>query len=302
VGRRPAYRDQEAEHVAKSIYKIPSSLNRSVLDHEITLSGGGLQIKPLPVKVIGFWILSIFALFWLLTNTFLKSADWYLLGLIVVWWLLATAFFGNYSKTKELKLSSVPALLNYLPRSARRVSTRKADDPSAFYAIAGIDGIDDSGFIAWGDGTVGQAYQVVGSASVLVFAQDKTSILDRVDAFYRKVDTSAEYLWLTTKEPQRVYRQLGNLEKRNLALNIDDPELFELMQEQHSILKDYVGGSFTSIHQYLVIKADNLEALRRAHAVVRAEAEESALMIKQLTQLDGDDTKEMFANFYGRSA
>ncbi|MEV6817483.1 hypothetical protein AB0M72_01900, partial [Nocardiopsis dassonvillei] len=29
-----------------------------------------------------------------------------------------------------------------------------------------------------------------------------------------------------------------------------------------SILKDYVGGQFTSIHQYLVIKGDNLEALR----------------------------------------
>ena len=287
--------------MAKSIFKIPSSLERSVLDHEIVLSGGGLQLKPLPLKVIGFWILSIFTLYWLLMNTFLKSSDWYLQGLIITWWLLATAFFGNYSKTKELNLRSVPALLNYLPRSARLVSTRTSDDASAFYSIAGIDGIDDSGFITWGDGTVGQVYQVVGAASVLVFSNDKTAILDRVDAFYRKVDTTAEFIWLTTKEPQRVYRQLANLENRNRSLKIDDPELFELMQEQHSILTTYVGGSFTSIHQYLVIKADNLEALRRAHTVVRAEAEESALMIKQLTQLDGEDTREMFKNFYGRS-
>lgn len=287
--------------MAKSIYKVPASLARSFLDHEIALSGGGWQVKPLPMKVILFWVVSIFTMFWMLTSSFIKHADWWLLTLIVIWWLVTTGFLGSYSKTKELKISSVQALVNYVPPSARRVTTRKSSDPSGLYSIAGIDQVDDSGFITWGDGSVGQAYLVVGSASVLVFAQDKTSILDRVDAFYRKVDTTAEFIWLTTKESQRVYRQLGNLEKRNLALQVRDPELFELMEEQHSILKDYVGGSFNSIHQYLVVKADNLEALRRAHTVVRAEAEESSLMIKQLTMLDEGDSLEMFQTVYAGS-
>jgi len=284
--------------VAKSMYRIPASLSRSFLDHEIVMAGGGFQMKPLPLKVILFWVVSIFTMFWLLSSTFLKNADWWLLVLAVIWWLGATAFLGSYSKTKELKVSSVPALVSYVPTAARRVVTRRSADPSAFYSIVGVDSVDQSGFITWGDGSVGQAYLVVGSASVLVFAQDKVSILDRVDAFYRKVDTSAEFIWLTTKEPQRVYRQLGNLEKRNLALEVRDPELFELMEEQHAILKDYVGGSFNSIHQYLVIKADNLEALRRAHTVVRAEVEESSLMIKQLTMLEAPDSLDMFATIY----
>lgn len=284
--------------MAKSIYKIPSSISRSFLDHEISLSGGGWQVKPLPMKVILFWVGSVFAMFWVLTSTFIKSADWWLIALIVIWWLTATAFFGSYSKTKELKLSSVPALINYVPPTARRVTTRKSADPSHFYSIVGVDSVDESGFITWGDGSVGQAYLVVGSASVLVFAQDRISILDRVDAFYRKIDTTAEFIWLTTKEPQRVYRQLGNLEMRNRRLEVQDPELFELMEEQHSILKDYVGGSFNSIHQYLVIKADNLEALRRAHTVVRAEAEESSLMIKQLTTMEAPDTLDMLSTVY----
>jgi hypothetical protein len=284
--------------LAKNVYKIPSSLSRSWLDHEIALSGGGWQMKPLPLKVILFWATSIFAMFWVLTSTFLKSADFWLLALVVIWWLLATAFFGKYSKTKELKLKNVPALMSYIAPSSRRVVTRTSSDPSGFYSIVGIDSVDKNGLITWGDGSVGQAYLVVGSASVLVFAQDKVSILDRVDAFYRKIDTTSELIWLTTKEPQRVYRQLANLERRNLALKVDDPELFELMDEQHSILTNYVGGSFTSIHQYLVIKADNMEALRRAHTVVQSEAEDSALMIKQLTRLDDADTNEMFAAVY----
>lgn len=287
--------------MAKSRYKVPASLARSFLDHEIALSGGGWQVKPLPVKVILFWVVSIFAMFWALTSTFLKHADWWLLALIVIWWLVATAFLGSYSKTKELKVSSVPALVNYVPPAARRVVTRKLSDPSGLYSIVGIDKVDDSGLITWGDGSVGQAYLVVGAASVLVFAQDKISILDRVDAFYRKVDTTAEFIWLTTKESQRVYRQLGNLEMRNRALRVRDAELVELMEEQHAILKDYVGGSFNSIHQYLVIKADNLEALRRAHTVVRAEAEESSLMIKQLTMLESGDALEMFQAVYAGS-
>jgi hypothetical protein len=287
--------------VAKTMYRIPASLSRSFLDHEITLSGGGWQIKPMPLKVILFWAISIFAMFWTLSSTFLKSADWWLLVLIVIWWFIATAFLGSYSKTKELKISSVPALVNYVPTTSRRVTTRKSADPSPFYSIVGVDKVDESGFITWGDGSVGQAYLVVGSASVLVFAQDKISILDRVDAFYRKVDTTAEFIWLTTKEPQRIYRQLANLEKRNRNLEVQDPELFELMEEQHAILKNYVGGSFNSIHQYLVIKADNLEALRRAHTVVQAEAEESALMIKQLTMMDGADSLEMFSTVYAGS-
>jgi len=47
-----------------------------------------------------------------------------------------------------------------------------------------------------------------------------------------------------------------------------------------------------------VIKADNLEALRRAHTVVRAEVEESSLMIKQLTMLEAPDSLDMFATIY----
>lgn len=284
--------------MAKSSYKIAVSLARSFLDHEITLSGGGWQVKPLPLKVILFWVGSILGLLWLLTSTFIKQADWWLIMLVIIWWLTATAFFGKYSKTKELKLSSVPALTNYIQPGARRVVTRRSSDPSAFYSIAGLESVDETGFITWADGTVGQAYLVVGSASVLLFEQDRISILDRVDAFYRKIDTTCELIWLTTKEPQRVYRQLASLERRNQALDVRDPELYELMEEQHSILTKYVGGSFSSIHQYLLVKADNLEALRRAHVVVEAEAEESALMIKQLTQLERDDTLEMFQTVY----
>ncbi|WP_017544035.1 MULTISPECIES: hypothetical protein [Nocardiopsis] len=284
--------------MAKSIFKIPTSLDRSFLDHEIALAGGGWQMRPLPVKVILFWVASVMLLFWVCTSTFVSSADWWLIGLVIVWWLAATAFFGQYSKTKELRLTSLPALVEYVPQPARRIITRRGANPSSFSSVVGIQNIDQTGYIEWWDGTVGQAYLVVGSASVLVFDEDKKAILNRVDGFWRKTDTNVEYIWITTKEPQRVYRQLGNLELLNQGLEVRDPELFELLDERYSILKNYVGGQFNSIHQYLVIKADNLEALRRAHALVRAEVEGSSLMIKQATMLGADDLHDMLRTLY----
>lgn len=37
-------------------YKVPTSIKRSMLDHELVLSGGGISLRPLPLKVILFWV------------------------------------------------------------------------------------------------------------------------------------------------------------------------------------------------------------------------------------------------------
>lgn len=282
----------------KNVYKIPTSIDRNFLDHEVALSGGGFQAKPLPMKVLLFWAASILSLFWVASSTFVASASWWLIALVVIWWLLATAFLGQYSKTKEMKYMSVPAMLSYLPIASRRVLTRKSTNPSAFYSVVGIDSINETGLIKYADGTFGQGYLVVGSASILLFDEDRKAILNRVDSFWRKVDVNCEYTFITTKEPQRVYHQVANLERRNLALDTRDPELKELMDEQYDILTDYVGDQFKSIHQYLILKGDNLEALRRAHSVLQAEVESSSLMIKGCSMLNGAEVTEMFTVFY----
>jgi hypothetical protein len=289
--------------VPKNVYKIPSSLNRSFLDHEVALSGGGFQAKPLPMKVLLFWAGSILALFWVASSTFVAQASWWLIVLVVIWWLVTTAFLGQYSKTKEMKFASVPALLSYVPTVSRRVVTRTSTNPSAFYSVVGIDNVEASGLIRYTDGTFGQGYLVVGSASILLFEEDRKSILNRVDSFWRKVETNCEYTFVTTKEPQRVYHQIANLERRNQALVVRDPDLKELMDEQYDILNEYVGKQFASIHQYLLLKGDTLEALRRGHSVLQSEVENSSLMIKNCTMLNGDEITDMLTVLYkGKSS
>lgn len=288
--------------MAKSTYRIPASLDRSFLDHEINLSGGGWSAPPLPIKVILFWLASILVIFWAVSNTFIKSANPVLIVMFVIWWLIMTAYMGKYTKTKTMKFQQLPALFSWLPKSSRRVMTRSTSNPRDFYPIVGVRDIDENGLIEFTDNTYGQMVLVVGSASVLLFDEDRDAILNRVDAFYKKIDVNCEWITITTKESQRVYRQVANLKRRHDALEVDDPELKDLMDEQFEILSGFVGKQFKSIHQYKLVKGDNIEALRSAVALLQAEVADSSLMIKSCTGLGRSDALEVLSVFYqGRS-
>lgn len=284
--------------MAKMGYKVPPSLNRSFLDHEITLSKGGWAAKPSPIKQLLFFGGGLLVLLWAATSTFIASAGPTFIVLFAIWGLLVIVYFGGMTKTKELRAMNVPALLAYAPAKARHVFTRRASNPSDFHSIVGIDKIEEDGRIHYSDGSRGQVYLVVGSASYLLFDEDRIEILDRVDSFWRKVDTSCEWSFITTKEPQRIYHQVANLELRNRSLEVRDPDLIELQNEQYDILTQHVGGKFTSIHQYLLLKGKSADALRRGHMVLQAEVEGSSLMIKEATILDREETEPMLRVFY----
>lgn len=291
--------------MAKERYIVPVSLDRTILDHELTLSSNAMRLKPLPMKVIFAYIGSITVLMWLLTGTPLKGASFGYLVLISVWWIAATAYFAAYSKTKEMRGEMIMALIDYLPKTARKVLTRSDSSPGQFHSIVGIKDVDEkTGFITYADGMVGQAYAVVGSASCLLFDQDRDAILNRNDRFYRKLEPGVEWVFITTKEPQRVHTQIATLEKRNRRLSPDarDPELVALMDEQYQSLKSYVGASFFSIHQYLILIARNEEDLRKAHNLLDAEAGDSLLMFKEVTMLTYDETIDLLATHYGSVA
>lgn len=283
--------------MAKDRYSVPVSLDRSILDHELSL-----YMKPLPMKVIFIYVGSIVVLMWLLTGTPLKGSSFGFLALITIWWIAATAYFAAYSKTKEMRMNQIGALLDYVPKKSRRVLTRSDSRMGPFQSIVGIQSVDENtGLITYVDGMVGQAYSVVGSASRLLFDQDRDAILNRNDRFYRKLEPGVEWVFITTKEPQRVYAQVAALEKRNQALPLEarDPELVALMDEQYESLRSYVGSSFFSIHQYLILIARNEEELRKAHNLLDSEAADSSLMFKQVSMLTYDETIDLLATHYG---
>lgn len=284
--------------MAKSVYKIPASIDRSFLDHEIMLNPGGISMRPSPIKQLLFYGGGGFLVMWATTSTFISGSGPLLIGLFVLWGVLMIGYFGQLTKTKELRATSIPALLEYFPRRFRHVYTRRSSDPTDFSSIVCIERIDDDGRIHFADGGQGHVYLVVGSASYLLFDEDRTAILDRTDAFWRKVDAGCEWVTITTKEPQQIYRQVASLEQRNLALEYRDPDLVELQREQYDILTEHVGGKFSSIHQYLLVKGRSADALRRAHMLLEAEIDGSPLMVKEASVLDREETELTLRTFY----
>lgn len=284
--------------MAKLSYKVPTSLNRSWGDHEIALGGKSWQMRAMPLKQLGFFAGSVLLVGWALMNTFISSASGGYIALVVIWALMFVAYMGQMTRTKELRIMTIPPLLAYVPKAARKVLTRKDSNPSGFYSIVGVDTIEEDGRIHYSDGGQGQVYTVVGSASYLLFDDDRIDILDRVDAFWRKVEASCEHTFITTKEPQRTYHQEASLERRNQNLQVRDPDLVELLNEQYDIITEHVGGTFPSIHQYLLLKAKSEDALRRGHTILQAEVENSSLMIKEATMLDRDEAYPVLRVFY----
>lgn len=275
--------------MAKQSYKIPDTLDKSFLDTEIAIKNDdGIGIRPTSLKVILSFLVSVLLCFWIVSKSFISAGSVPEKILFAILWFALTVVLLREDRTGQMQFMMVPTFFNYLFKSNRVVLTRSTAYANAFYGIVGISDINlDTGLITYSDGTYGYMYRVVGSGSVLLFDEDRDAILNRVDSFYRKMKTDYEIIFLTAKESQKVYRQVANLKKRYDKL--DDDELKAVADMEYDYLKNYVGGSFRSTHQYMIIKADNKEALMTGKNMLQSEVENSTLMIKQCTALFGED-------------
>lgn len=286
--------------MAKEIYKIPDTLDKSVGDMEIALqSANGVGVRPIPIKIILCYVVSIVVWFYIVAKSFISDGGVGLILLFTAFWFGLTALLLRRDKTGIPQYSLLVSMLNYLPKNMRNVSTRSTSNATDFYRIFGVDAIDaDKGLITFTDGSYGYMYQVVGSGSVLLFEEDRNAILERVDKFYRKIDTECELIFITCKEAQKVYRQVAKLKQRYDKLDFDDDELRAVADMEYVYLKDIVGSAFRSIHQYLILKAENTEALVRARNTLQGEIENSSYVFKQCTALFGNDLYDVFRRIY----
>lgn len=286
----------------KMSYRIPADLNQNFGDLQIALqTKEGAGLRPLPVKVILAGLASIVILFWLISQSFIGDGDVWQIILFSIFWLAMTGVLISYDKTRRMKIELLFTLLEYLPKVNRRLILRKSNPANDFLAIAKIGRINKNGLVEYVDGTVGYFYRITGAASILLFESDKDAIVSRVDSFFRKIQSTCEITFITVKEPQKVYRQSAALNRRFAKLSVDDPDLTALVKEQYSTLNDYVGKEFKSIHQYLLLKAENKEALTQNKNILQSEIENSSYMLKQCIPLgvnDDTDIVDLLSTIY----
>lgn len=291
---------------AKIAYKIPDSLKKSYGDIPIVISTRkGTSLRPLPVKVVGGFVGGGLFIMWLIQSTFMKPSPIYLKGILIVLLIALLSMLLMPDRTGKSRYSLVPALFNYMQASSRSMIVRRNKPANNFMHVSGIHNVFPSrGLIQFTDGTLGYAYQVVGNASVLLFDEDKDAILSRVDNFYRKMKSDYQIIYLTAKEPQHVKEQLANMQVRFQNAAYKDPDLRAIARMEYRIVHDDVGTAFRSTHQYMIIKADNPEALTLGQQMLRAECEDPGhYMFKEADALVDDDLLDMLGSvFKGRES
>lgn len=267
----------------KKAYKIPASLDTSYMDMTITIrSSDGLGLKPLPIKQIAFMICVVFSAFFFQQKTFIGQVN----TVSTIAFLVSYIGFGLYlsfmDSSHVLRFEMVPAMLSYLQPDHRKMFKV----PTSFYNIADIS---HDGRVQFADGSWGYVCSVVGSASILLFESDRDAILDRVDAFWQKQSPGNEYIFVTVKKSQDVRSQRQYIRTYDMS----DKDLRKLAKDQDVVLRDFVGQEFKSIHQYLILKAPNKEALRGAYNVLQSEVENSTYMIKRCVQLSDESIVDL---------
>lgn len=286
----------------KSHYKIPASLDTSHLDMEIALQNKeGIGLRPMPMRAVMVYVFGIVAGFWILGNgsSPISSATFGLKALTAIIWILFVLFCGKVDKAHQMQIELIPAFLTYMNKSSRVVLTRHINNAAPFYSIAGIESIDDNGrVVKYLDGTYGIWYAVVGSASILLFPEDRDAILLKVDDFYKKLPPDCEIAFMTAKEAQKVARQKAHVVAQYKHMEFADPDMDKLIKEQFNALNNFVGKEFKSLHQYMIVKGDSMESLTVIDNVIRAECENSNLVFKSVTPLYKDDIIQALATIY----
>lgn len=288
--------------MAKSVYKIPTTLDASYVDLEFNLQtkdGLGPQ-TPVNGKTILLGLIAIIVWFYMMFQTPIgKGGILVVVGFTIAWIVLAVLLVKP-DKTKKHGFELIVTMINYLQKSNRRANVRLFDNLTTMQHITGIKHVDpEDGMLHFMDGTVGRAYSVVGTASILMFDQDKSMILDKVDNFYRKLPVGVEIIFDTVKESQRTDIQTESAIRGFKQLNVKSRGLATLYKERHQILKYGVGEKFKSIHQYAVLKAPKAESLSEGESLIISDAENEGLMFKRVDALNYEDVVRYIQQFYG---
>lgn len=290
--------------MAKKSYSIRTPLTREYWDIEIPLqTKDGVGIKAAPIKTIGYYLIGIIIGVFLVVRTFYGAGPIWMTLLFILLWVWGLILLGKVNPTKEMNMQLIPVVMDYTQPNNRKITTRRTQKAVPFWRLVGINNITDDGVIEYSDGRYAMVYEVEGSASMMLFDDDRTAILDRVEAFYGRLSAKIELAFLTLQEPQKVYTQIAGLERRNQKLMKQygekyDPDLKSLLFEHLDVMQNLVGGNYVSTHQYMFLMATDQQKLREGVSIIDDEVANSSYMFKSCVMLGKDDIVNLLSSVY----
>lgn len=249
-----------------NLYTSPWNVRTKLKDEK---TGVGSD-KKFTIRGIFTCGLSILGYIFLVMNSGLSkilspfSGSW--LGTIL--FTIGYAGFGYFS----LREISIPEqwgynvfkpLLRYLNNYHRLELPTTAD---SYYLngtrITGMIEPTDDGYLRFTDGSYGAVFKIVGSASNNAFSVDRAASIDSFSNFLRTLPLNTTIGFITNAGGQKVTMQMDHL--LDVYAHEKDLLILQYINEEIHELGDYVQGKFYSLHQYMLIRGDDYNALKNA--------------------------------------
>lgn len=292
--------------MAKSGYKIPASLDQTHLDRVISLSNNpNSPINVVSVKTLLAYLGTgaVLGVCW--KFGMFRGNSLFFNILYVTFIFLFVSRLINTTRTGELAYTNILALADYLPKYMRKLSTTRNSNVAAFYKMYGIAEVDnDTGDIRYTNGDYGTLLAVSGTSSILLFDEDKDSIINATDGFWRKIDVGAYITQITIKEGQKVDLQLGNYQRRWDRVATTDMTdemknvLGDLMDAEIDVLANDIAVNYRSIHQYWLLRSSSKEGLKSLKTLIKSEIDTSGLVVRSARTQYYDDVVRMSKSIF----
>lgn len=290
-------------------YRLPFSL--SVKQWDISLlpqsSNGLFSLKrPVTLKVLIIFLVSVLAYLGILFRSPLVHGG----ILTIICWTIG--YFGlvvllcSSTKTKQIGFDWILPSIYYMIGVKRNVMTHSINNVGPALDIIGIKGITNDNYVVFSNNEIGEVFEIVGYASILMFQSDLNAVIDATDTFGRNITQGINLTYDTQQAPQRVDLQLTSMRQQYAKLKKHYPKgvptgLKQIMNLNYQVLDSYVGQQFKSTHQYLVVRGPSRDLLDAFDQWLNSQL--SGNYLRSVRRLEDEETghgelTNYFANIY----
>lgn len=273
----------------RNLFAIRSTLAESALDTVITFGGQNSTIqirKEFTVKSVLLLAVGLVSFMTLVTTSMIRDGGIIGTGLFSIGYILLVWEIAKTTPTRDLAIDYFPVLINYLPHSQREISFRRTAPSYPITMLTGIKDIAEDGLIRFGNDDIGQVFEVVGSASSLMFNRDKQQVVQDARLFYRNVSPLTSMTIDTIAMPQRVKLQLQATDWQKQHLSLKNSPLSNLLDNERKVLELHVGKKFSTYHQFMIVRSVNTDEMGIFLEWLKGTIDSRSMYLKDIRPLD----------------
>lgn len=306
-------------------YAVRVSLDESRLSTPVDLFSADsiFQIKrEVTARTFLLLAIAIVGLVWIFTHSYIQQGGVWGIFLFLVGYCWSIALLAGVTPDNRDGYQLLKPMYEYLFKANREVSTQPLSDSfPAGRVMSDITGFNKKrNVIEFGNGDIGQIFELSGNASLLSFDSDLSRTIDSAQRFFSAMGNHVTLIYDNNIGPQRVVDQVAGKEQQieNLsdifdvnihespdsegyanAYTVANNNIRNLMYAQRDLLEDYIGKEFQSLRQYVLVRAINRDSLRQAvDWLVTQQSDSGDTYIKLARMLNYDETVEYLRQLF----